>query len=305
MKPLHWTKAVVRRLASNIQAGAKFFIGHGETNSHDGRSEVGEVLVSFVKEIKGRLSNVVVGWFPNGEQVSDMDVCSIEANVETNGDYVDDVNEVSAIALGASAVDSPAFPGALRLASLQCFEEEHEETKNLEKVEKMAITFTDVKDFIKERNVFAHQLYTEKDLRDDREFAALFEKNEVATKEIEELTKKLEAAEKANSEIDAKAKMAVAKDRFDALIPKDLTKKQKEFMASRFNAEQIADMDDEAIKEHIENERKVFADTAKLFGVTESEPSGNSDDNIVDEDDTGDEGDSTPEEAALKLVGVG
>lgn len=301
-KPLHWTKSVVRRLSESIQAGAKFFVGHGETNSHDGRSEVGEVLTSFVKEIKGRLSNIVIGWFPNENVVREMDVCSIEANVETSGDYVDDVNEVSAIALGASAVDSPAFPGAMRLASLQCFEEEPAKKTESGEDKTMATSFTDVKDFIRDHNVFAHQLYTEKDLRDDREFATIFESGEALKKENEELAKKLEESEKTNKEIDAKAKMAVAKDRFDELVPKDLTKKQKEFIASRFNAELVAGMDDDAIKEHIEKERKVFAETAKLFGVTENQQSGNSDD-IVD-DDT-DEGDSTPEEAALKLVGVG
>lgn len=303
-KPLHWTKAVVRRLADNIQAGAKFFIGHGKSNSHDGRREVGEVLSSFVKEIKGKLSNIVIGWFPEKNAVAEMDVCSIEASVdvdETNS-YVDDVNEVSAIALGASAVDSPAFPGAMRLASLQCFEEEPKKNNPGEGDEDMAITFRDVQDFIKERNVFAHQLYKESDLRNDREFAPLFSDSEEKDKKITNLEKQVEEQKKINKDIDSKAKVALAKDRFDKLAPKDLTTKQKAFIDSRFNPEKVADMSDDEIKEYFENERKDFAETAKLFGVTESAQSGNSegDENIDTE-----EGDSSPEEAALKLVGVG
>lgn len=304
MKPLHWTKAVVRRLTSNIQAGAKFFVGHGVSNSHDGRTEVGEVLTSFVKEIKGKLSSIVVGWFPEKESVATMDVCSIEANVEVddyNG-YVNDVNEVSAIALGNSSVDSPAFPGAMRLASVQCFEGDENKPKS-NPGEGDEVTFRDVQDFIKERNVFVHQLYNEQDLKDDREFGSLFTAVAEKDKQIADLEKQIADQKTAVADSEKKAKVATAKDRFDGLVPDDLTAKQKAFIASRFDASTIAELSDDEVKKYIENERKEFAETAKLFGVTESDQSGNGGDSDSG-DDTGDEGDSSPEEAALKLVGA-
>lgn len=303
MKPLHWTKAVVRRLASNIQAGAKFFVGHGVSNSHDGRTEVGEVLTSFVKEIKGKLSSIVVGWFPEKESVATMDVCSIEANVEvddSNG-YVNDVNEVSAIALGNSSIDSPAFPGAMRLASVQCFEEPDSKPKS-NPGEGDEVTFRDIQDFIKERNVFVHQLFTEQDLKNDREFGSLFETVAEKDKEIEALKKELEDTKTESAEVAKKAKVATAKDRFDTLIPDDLTAKQKAFITSRFKAEAIAVMSDDEVKKYIENERNEFAETAKLFGVTDNSPAGKGTES--QDEDTEDEGDSSPEEAALKLVGA-
>ncbi len=78
---LKWPRAVIRRLAEKITEGTKFFIGHGNTNAHEGRESVGEVIASFVKEISGRLSHIIIGHFPNSESVKEMDVCSMEANI--------------------------------------------------------------------------------------------------------------------------------------------------------------------------------------------------------------------------------
>jgi len=304
VKPIQWTKAAVQRLAQKIKNGTKFFVGHGKDNSHDGRKEVGEVLASFTKEVSGRLSDVVIGHFPDTESVKEMDVCSIEANVDIDeaSYYVDDVNEVSAIALGASAVDSPAFPGALRLASVQCFEEP--EPENPERETKMEVTFRDVQDFIKERNVFPHQLYNADDLKNDREFNQLFAVNDELKSKNEKLAKELEETKKLSVEAEAKMKLASAKDRFESFVPKDLTAKQKAFILNRFKPEAIADLNDDEVKEYIENEKKDFAETAKLFGVTDSSQSETRADGSTTEG-AGDGGESTPEEEALKLVGVG
>ena len=294
----------MQRLAQKIKEGTKFFVGHGKDNSHDDRIEVGEVVSSFTKEINGRLSDVVIGHFPNKESVKEMDVCSIEASVDIDeaSYYVDDVNDVSAIALGASAIDSPAFPGAVRLAAVQCFEEPA--TKTPERETKMDVTFRDVQDFIKERNVFPHQLYNADDLKNDREFNQLFAVNEELKTKNETLIKELDDAKKASTEAEAKVKLSSAKDRFEEFIPKDLTAKQKTFILSRFKPEAIAELDDDKIKEYIESEKKDFAETAKLFGVTDSSQSETRADGSTTEG-TGDGGESTPEEEALKLVGVG
>jgi len=303
-KPIQWTKLAVQRLAQKIKDGTKFFVGHGKDNSHDGRRQVGEVVSSFTKEVAGRLSDVVIGHFPDKDSVKEMDVCSIEASIDIDeaSYYVEDVNEVSAIALGASAIDSPAFPGALRLASVQCFEEP--ESKNPERETKMEVTFRDVQDFIKERNVFPHQLYQAEDLQSDREFSQLFATNDELKNKNDALVKELEEAKKSNAEVESKMKLASAKDRFEEFIPKDLTVKQKTFILSRFKPEIIAEFDDNKIKEYIESEKKDFAETAKLFGVTDASQSGKGTDGSSTED-TGDDGESTPEEEALKLVGVG
>jgi hypothetical protein len=122
---------VIRRIADKLKAGTKFFIRHGEgTNSHDGREAVGEIVSTYTKEIDGRLSTIAIGHFPDESVVQDMDICSIETDVfiarEDEG-IVGDIDEVSAVALESSERDSPAFPGATRLASIQCFDSGKEE----------------------------------------------------------------------------------------------------------------------------------------------------------------------------------
>jgi len=304
VKTIQWTKAAVQRLAQKIKSGTKFFVGHGEDNSHKGRKEVGEVLTSFVRDISGRLSGVVIGHFPDKSSVAEMDVCSVEADVDVDKDnyYVDDVNEVSAIALGASAIDNPAFPGAVRLASVQCFDEP--ENTHPERDTKMEVTFRDVQDFIKERNVFPHQLYNADDLRNDREFNQLFESSKELEDKNKALQKELEDTKKLFGESESKVKLSTAKERFQSLIPENLTEKQKTFILNRFKPESIVELSDEDVKAYIENEKKDFAETAKLFGVTDSSQSEKSASGI-DTGVTGDGGESTPEEQALKIVGVG
>ncbi len=303
---IHWTRAVIHRLADKIKQGTKFFVGHGTSNDHTGRKEVGEVLTSFTKEIKGKLSDVIIGHFPNKEAVSSMDVCSMEAEINVDErNIVNDVDGITGIALGSSEQDSPAFPGALRLASVQCFDED-ENKKLLEKEKVMEITFRDVVDFIKERNVFPHQLYTAENIKQDKEFGSLYDEISTGKAEVERLEKELEESKKVNTELEGKAKLIIAQEKFDELLPKDLTEKQKAFIVARFTPEQLKDTEEGTIKDYIEGEKKQFAETAKLFGVTDGSQSGNSSGGNGESDETGnDEGDSTPEEEALKLFGVG
>ena len=300
---------MIRRLSETIKTGSKFFIGHQDTNSHDGRTEVGTVLSSFLKEINGKMSSVIVGHFPNEDQVRDMDACSMEADisVDTENNVVEDINEVTGIALANSDVNSPAFPGALRLSAIQCFEN----TKNRRKEDKeiiMAqetITFKDVESFVRDHNVWPHQLYTEQDLRSDRNFGVLFDDNSKMKTENESLEKELEKSKKETKKLQKDQQDSVAIDRLKDLMPKDLTDKQKEFITKRFKPEILEDVSDDSLKKYIEEGRNDFAETAKLFGVADDKQSGTgSKDDTGNEDKGSGDGDSTPEDKALKLIGV-
>ena len=115
---LRWSRAVVRAVGGLVQAGLAFFRGHAPPNAPNRRA-VGEVVGSWVQEIGGKLASVVVGRFPGS--VDDLDVCSVEADVEWNGEEVTDVTGVRGIALANSRRDTPAFSDARALASVHCF----------------------------------------------------------------------------------------------------------------------------------------------------------------------------------------
>lgn len=302
---LKWTRSVIRTLAQKIKLGTKFFIGHGDnTNEHNNRDGVGTVLASFVKDIGGKVSNVIIGHFPDAKSVRSMDAVSMEADIYTDADNtVGDIIEVTGIALANSEIDNPAFPGALRLSSIQCFDTD--QNKNLEKENIMGdhvVTFQEVQTFVKEHNVWPHQLFNEDSLKGDRDFGKLFENNTVLTTENDKLKKELEDSKSETKKLEDSQQASIAEDRLKELMPKDLTDKQKEFISVRFKPENLDGLSDDNLTEYIEEGRKDFAETAKLFGVADGSQSGTG---TKDEKskETG-AGESSPDDAALKLIGV-
>ncbi len=302
---------MIRTLASKIKEGTKFFIGHGETNSHGGRIDVGTVIASFVKEIRGKVSNVIIGHFPDATKVKDMDAVSMEAGISVSSfddSIVDDITGVSGIALANSDINSPAFPGALRLSSIQCF---NTEKINLEKEIIMGdhiVTFQEVQTFVKEHNVWPHQLYDESQLKGDREFGKLFESNDTLSTEVKKLKEDLDTSKNETKKLSETQQAGVAVDRLKELFPKDLTDKQKTFITTKFKPELLDDLSDDNIKKYIEEGRKDFAETAKLFGVADGKQTGtgtkegkSTKDGKSEETEAGE---STPDTEALKLIGV-
>ena len=112
---MRWGRAIVRRVTALVRAGTKF------VRSHHDRTPVGEVLGSWTAEVGGKLHSIVAGLF-EGDAATGMDICSIEASgVGTDSGHVTDVESVDAIAIGSSQVDTPGFPGAVLVGSIQCF----------------------------------------------------------------------------------------------------------------------------------------------------------------------------------------
>lgn len=122
-----WFKSAIENLVAKIQFGLKIFHDHREgTNDHAGRISIGEVVGKGVKIIKDRLSAVAVVYIKPEFRHLPLDVASIEANVNFTGDqphdvYSAEVEDISGIALGNSAVNVPGFAGATLLAQVQAF----------------------------------------------------------------------------------------------------------------------------------------------------------------------------------------
>jgi hypothetical protein len=302
---LRWSRAVIHRLAQKIKEGTKFFVDHGEnTNSHDGRNAVGQVLTSFVKDIGGKLSNIIIGHFPDKESVNNADVCSMEADIETNGDYVDDVDNVTGVALGNSNVDSPAFPGAVRLNMVQCFDNDNTDDKKQSGRgdQKMPekITFQDVKNAVKEMNIFPRQLYTVEDLQNDNTFGKIFAENSTLKAETERLTKENETLNNTSKEAIRATEVQKANGVIEKMMSEGFSDKQRTFIKNRFKPETLEKLDENSLKEHLENEKKVFAETAKLFGSDETVNT----DTGAGGSDNDDSTSESMEEKALKAIGV-
>ena len=296
---LSWTKKIIQNLAQKIKEGTKFFIGHNEDNSHENRSAVGEVLTSFIKDIKGKLSNVIIGYFPESEKVNNLDVCSMEAEIGTDeNNNVVNIDNVSGIALGSSNEDSPAFPGARRLSMVQCFAKEKIEPENKKPGEgDKQMTFEDIKKAIREMNVHPWQIFSLEDMKNDRVFGKVFDDNTALKKSTEELKTQYEELKTKNSEVEKTLNLGKSKQMLEDALKEGFTDKQVKFIENRFNPESLDEVNKENINKYIENAKKEFADTARLFGVE-----GNS--NVDNNNNASNNENKTPEEEALELMGV-
>jgi hypothetical protein len=300
---LRWTRAVIHRLASKIKEGTKFFIAHEDnTNSHENREPVGEIISSYVDTIGGKLSNVIIGHFPEQEKVKEMDVCSVEAELQVTDEdnsFVGDVTDVTGVALGNSEKEHPAFPGALRLGAVQCFENKPGEG---EKEMAEQITFQMVVDAVKKMNIHPRQLFTLADLQDDREFGKEFEK--ISTLEAENERLKVENADisKKSQESVKLSQTATAENRLMEKLKEGFTDVQKTFIKKQFRPEKMEDLSDEALDTFVVDAKKDFAETAKLFGGVKDETPKTKESNDSSDDDLL----STEEleKEALKAMGI-
>lgn len=270
---LRWPRAVIRRLAEAAGSGVKLFERHNKDNSHEGRKALGEIVGSFTRTVGDKLQAIAVALMP--EDRPDLDVCSIEADVDAQGDIVGDVSKVTGLALSSSRVDSPAFAGAQRLATLQCFDPAGEPAGENKQTGKPgegepSMTFQEVKNFIRDNVVYPNQLFTIEDLKNDRVFGATLTAGETAAKRVTELETEVADIKKKSADSIRATEVAAAKGRFEKLIPEGATEKQKAFYLKRFDPSKLEKLDDDALKTYLDAESKEYAEHAKLFGVDDT-----------------------------------
>ena len=131
-----WYRAIVDKLHEKIEAGLQLFHGHGATNDQTGRIPIGRVVGKALKVINGLWSSIVACYIEPTHRKLNLDVASIEANMDLDVDnkgnlIVNDIQDVSAIALGNSAIDTPGFAGATLLGQLQAFAQEQDKRAQL------------------------------------------------------------------------------------------------------------------------------------------------------------------------------
>jgi len=124
-----WFKSAVEKLHEKVRSGLQLFHGHAATNDQTGRRQIGEIVGKRLLQIDDRLSSVVACYiYPDAGGLS-LDVASIEADVEldvsADGVRVINVGELTAIALGSSAIETPGFDHASLLGQLTMFAGEH------------------------------------------------------------------------------------------------------------------------------------------------------------------------------------
>lgn len=253
-KPIHWTRRAIQSIKNIITKGVKFFFGHNEDNSTQGRKVLGEVVADAQKEIDGKLHHIVISYHSPEvrEEAKQYDIVSQEANwnlLDAASNFIaDTIESLTGIAMGSSKNATPAFAGAKRLGMIQALENNNtnvldepkqKENKMPTKEEVLSsLSFHDLKPIIERMNIFPSQLFSVEQLKADR--------NLTVFKDLEEKEKQLKDYEEKNKNLIQQTLKADAENRFKELLGDKnlkLTDKQKDYL-STFKSNDFDDLTD-------------------------------------------------------------
>ena len=285
---IFWPRDVISRAKNMLMKGLQFFHGHGEeTNSHKNRNPVGEIVANLSKVIKGKLNQIVIGYFPDKSKVEGLDVCSIESDVmvkalDNNTNIASTIKKISAIALENSRIEKPAFDGSMRLATLQCFEGD-DPPQNNNKNRRANMDYNEflqnarfewIQRVIKDKNIFPGQMYTEDDIRNDRKLGTIITDRDDFKTKSENLTKENETQKSKIGELEKTTLKSDAKERFESFLPTGLTLKQKQYIVGRFNPDKLENLSDESLKGFITQSQEDYKEVAKIFNIEDTKEEG-------------------------------
>src|SRR4030042_125298 len=120
-----WFASAIKKLYDRLRVGIKLFLGHAETNEHAGRTQIGEIVGHALKDLGNRLTAIALAYIYPEFRSLPLDVAPVEADIRPSGEKAGifdvDVGDISGIALGNSAFNTPGFAGATLLSQIQAF----------------------------------------------------------------------------------------------------------------------------------------------------------------------------------------
>ena len=268
---IFWPREAIQSIAKAVKKGIKFFKGHNEDNSIEGRPYLGRIVASTEKEINGKLHSIVIGYFNprNRSEVKKYNICSMEAvwNLVKQGAQLvgESMHKLSGIALGNSKEESPAWSGAKELAMVQAFETIKEKEEEVVEMPE-ELKFADVKQWVKDHVVHPSQLYTLDEIQKDHKFMDEFKKMEDKVIELDDALKKITKLEEENKSIKLTQQKTTLNDRLTTLgTDQKWTDKQKAFIMN--NVDLLTDYSDEALSKYVEMQKALYQKNAPVFGI--------------------------------------
>jgi hypothetical protein len=284
-----WYKSAIRALTEKLQFGTKIFHDHVESNRHEGRSIIGEVVGKSVETLKNKLTSIAIAYIYPSYVNLPLDVASIEADLWIDPDekgFADvDVKNISGVALGNSRQNVPGFPGATLIGELQAFSQSHQFN---ERGGGMEITLSDIRAFIRTEGLSPSDLFGVGTLMKDENISSEVEKikKEAVTGEYKHRKRDEEGFDKKRDELEAKiadlekqnktlnlqiTSHGAGKDQFDKIITeRKIEGKKKDFIEKKFKKNFKLKEEDkirDEIEKFVDAEVDDYNETAKLLGV--------------------------------------
>lgn len=283
-KVVRWVREMVEELYDKIAVGTPIFNRHNPvTNAHDGREQIGEVVGKAYRSMGNKAHSVVAVYMNPKWRDAPLDVASIEADMGFDSDgtvlHPSLIEKITGIALGNSSVDSPGFPNATLLGTVQAFANEGkmEKTEVVQAVKDLKLGVTDlftldevmadtkVDGRVKEANkdVYSHAKRVE---------------TEVGALRAEVVTLKNAHAEELKGR-DQEVGRYKSRDRFGLLLTdRKLTESQRKFAEKNWEAFKPSTTDkaglDVELNSFIDTQLAAYKEYAVMFGVKVDDASG-------------------------------
>ena len=283
-----WARTAIEKINEKLAVGTKIFHMHSPTNEHDGRKPIGEIVGKVLSDVADKLSSIAIAYiYPDYRDIP-LDVASIEADIhlpEKIGPDVRisdvDVEEITGIALGNSAIVKPGFAGATLLASLQEFAENADRDKR-SKGGGDTMTLDEIKTAIKEGRYRLSDLFGDDEITKDPsvlrlvrgETQAEYEHRTRTDKKFDEERAKWEKEKKAlEDQVKAGEQKGLKSDAVeklkDIISQRKLDEKQIKFVQKDFPTF-VPTTGDALIKDlnkYVDDQLTGYDQAAELFGV--------------------------------------
>jgi len=281
-----WARSAIEKINEKLTIGTKIFHMHAEDNA--GRKPIGEIVGKVLSDVADKLSSIAIAYIYSDYRDIPLDVASIEADIhlpEKIGPTVKisdvDVEEITGIALGNSAIVKPGFAGATLLAQLQEFADNANHENNRSKGDEK-MTLDDLKKAVKEGHVCPSDIFSDEEISNDvivRNIAKESQKTEWEHRVRTDEKFKAESAkwEKEKKELETKLAEANQKglkseavERLkDVISQRKLDEKQVKFVQKDFPkfAPTTGDALIKDLNKFVDDQLTEYDQAAELFGV--------------------------------------
>lgn len=283
-KIMNYLRDAVVKLFDRLKVGTPIFNRHRETNEHSGREQIGELVGKTLKMINDKLHSIVAIYIYPQYKNLPLDVASIEAHIEYSGKgkeiKIQEIDEITGIALSSSAIDQPGFPGATLLGAIQAFAKEGNQ-----------MTIDELKQEIQSGKIKPSDLFSEEELTGDSVVVKHVKKEKqteyehakrverVLGEERDEREKEVKEHEQEITKLKGENLLAKSEDVLKALSEeRKLDEKQVAFIKKNFGGFKTEAKDQDGLKgdlnKFIDEQLKDFDEVAKLMGVPEQTAKG-------------------------------
>lgn len=265
-----WFRSAVQKIVALLERWTPVYHLHATTTEDQGRQVIGRVVGRAEKLIDGALNALAIIYILPEYRDMALDIASIEADVNVAvGEETSDVKDVNVlaitgIALGNSATEQPAFPGATLLASLQAFAEKTQHAGG-----PTTMTPAELKAAIREAKLRPSELYELRDLLADPAIEEEMREHAPANHEFARMRRELKDAEQRARDLEARAvtaegELQTTRKKADDLSKAALRVSVKDTLGSILKERKLVDAagkpTDEKLYKYIErNVEKSFA----------------------------------------------